>query len=71
MAPLAGQGAQRPGGEGSLAAARAVASQDEDRQACRAPWGVGHRKIWAMTRRDGVQVSPSTVLRALREENLL
>jgi putative transposase len=31
----------------------------------------GHRKIWAMTRRDGVQVSPSTVMRALRDENLL
>ena len=31
----------------------------------------GHRKIWAMTRREGVQVSPSTVLRALADENLL
>lgn len=31
----------------------------------------GHRKIWAMTRRDGVPVSPSTVMRALRDENLL
>ncbi|MFM7210584.1 MAG: transposase [Actinomycetota bacterium] len=31
----------------------------------------GHRTIWAMTRRDGVQASPSTVLRALRDENLL
>lgn len=31
----------------------------------------GHRKIWAMTRRDGIRVSPSTVLRALRDEKLL
>jgi hypothetical protein len=31
----------------------------------------GHRKIWAMTRRDGVPVSASTVMRALRDENLL
>ncbi len=31
----------------------------------------GHRKIWAMTRRDGIAVSPSTVMRALRDENLL
>ncbi len=31
----------------------------------------GHRKVWAMTRRDGVQVSPSTVMRALKDENLL
>jgi transposase InsO family protein len=31
----------------------------------------GHRKIWAMTRRDGVQASPSTVMRALRDENML
>ena len=31
----------------------------------------GHRKIWAMTRRDGVPVSASTVMRALTDENLL
>lgn len=31
----------------------------------------GHRKIWAMTRRDGIAVSPSTVMRALRDENML
>lgn len=31
----------------------------------------GYRKIWAMTRRDGICVAPSTVLRALRDENLL
>jgi len=31
----------------------------------------GHRKVWAMTRRDGVQVSASTVMRALKDENML
>lgn len=31
----------------------------------------GHRKIWAMTRHDGHQVSESTVLRLLRDEGLL
>ena len=31
----------------------------------------GHRKIWAMTRRDGIPVSASTVMRALKDENLL
>lgn len=31
----------------------------------------GHRKVWAMTRRDGVQVSPSTTMRALADANLL
>jgi transposase InsO family protein len=34
-----------------------------------AAWG--HRKVWAMTRRDGVRVSASTVMRALRDEGLL
>ena len=34
-----------------------------------AAWG--HRKVWAMARRDGVQVSASTVMRALRDEDLL
>lgn len=31
----------------------------------------GHRKIWAMTRRDGVTVSASAVMRALRDKKLL
>ena len=31
----------------------------------------GHRKNWAMTRRGGVQASPSTVMRAPRDESLL
>ena len=31
----------------------------------------GHPKIWAMLRHDGHQVSASTVLRILDEENLL
>lgn len=31
----------------------------------------GHRRIWAMTRRDGVPVSASTVMRALKDAKLL
>jgi putative transposase len=31
----------------------------------------GHRKIWAMVRHDGHRVSEATVLRALRDENLI
>ena len=31
----------------------------------------GHRKIWALTRHDGHQVSQATVLRLLRDEGLL
>nr|WP_241895880.1 integrase core domain-containing protein [Jatrophihabitans sp. GAS493] len=31
----------------------------------------GHRKIWAMLRADGVQVSQSSVYRAMKRENLL
>jgi putative transposase len=32
---------------------------------------VGHRKVWAMTRYDGQQVSPATVLRIVRRRGLL
>jgi hypothetical protein len=31
----------------------------------------GHRKVWAMTRFDGHQVSPATVLRIMRRRRLL
>ena len=31
----------------------------------------GHRKTWMMTRRCGVQVSASTVMRALKNDNML
>ena len=31
----------------------------------------GHRKVWAMTRYDGHQVSPATVLRIMRRRGLL
>ena len=32
---------------------------------------MGHRKVWAMTRYDGRQVSPATVLRIMRRRGLL
>lgn len=67
---LAGQCETGPPAERAVAAAGAGRGPRRRSHARIGASGAGHRKVWAMTRRDGHLVSQATMLRLLRDKGL-
>ncbi len=60
---------ERPKGPWPVPVRDAIASAAREHALAHPAWG--HRKIWALVRHDGLESSPSTVMRSLRDQALL